>query len=104
MGRLIDADEAKKVLLEERVADDDPNYADAWECNRFLEAAVAGLDDLPTVDAVEVVRCKDCKYYGFWGKNGVNICERWTADPYEASEPKEGDFCSYAERRDDQVH
>ena len=62
MARYIDIDEAKKVLLEERVADDDHNYADAWECNRFLEAAVEGLNDLPTADVTEVKHGKWLPY------------------------------------------
>ena len=49
------------------------------------------IRDMPTVDAVEVVRCKDCKWcvssvcrHGF----GLN----WS---------REDDFCSYGERRTD---
>ena len=53
------------------------------------------LDEAPTVDAVEVVRCKDCKHYdkryaltpgGIW-------CAYWGVDPLA------DDFCSYGERR-----
>ncbi len=40
---------------------------------------------LPTVDAVEVVRCKDCKWYGYyscemggnnWMRDGNGFCDR----------------------------
>lgn len=90
----VDIDEAKKVILEERVADDDPNYADAWECNRFLEAAVAGLDDLPTV---EVIRCKDCQYWQTeWetagGHHFCPMVDRGTDEQF---------YCADGERRDD---
>ena len=50
------------------------------------------IEDAPTVDAVEVVRCKDCKYlmfsdcYGECGKGHMGI-----VSPY--------DFCSYGERK-----
>lgn len=62
MSRYINEEAAKKVLLDERVADNDRNYESAWECNMFLEAAVEGLNDLPADDVVELVRCKDCKH------------------------------------------
>ena len=48
MARLIDAD----VLIEDALTEGVCGYIDA------LQIAIA-----PTVDAVEVVRCKDCKYH-----------------------------------------
>lgn len=30
---------------------------------RGVETCIAVLEDMPTMDAVEVVRCKDCKYH-----------------------------------------
>ena len=55
------------------------------------------LDNAPTVDAVEVVRCKDCSYWdkATVNKNGFLIC------PASGMEITEGDFCSYGERRTD---
>ena len=47
------------------------------------------IDVQPTVDAVEVVRCKDCK------RNGTELC------PMLFTEMKDDDFCSYGERRED---
>lgn len=48
----------------------------------------------PTVDAVEVVRCKDCKWYnprgGVAGQKTI-ICSYQSGDF----------FCSYGERRED---
>ena len=49
-------------------------------------AAIAGQ---PTVDAVEVVRCKDCKY------------EKTCSILWESKEPKENGYCSLGERKDD---
>jgi hypothetical protein len=49
-----------------------------------------------TVDAVEVVRCKDCIYYEI-GKDYEPYCNHVTHGiPY----PKADDFCSYGERKD----
>lgn len=64
------------------------------------EIRCATVDDLmnaPTIDAVPVVRCEDCKYFhkslafirgGVWcDHHGIDI--------------DEDDFCSYGEKRDD---
>lgn len=56
----------------------------------------------PTVDAVPVVRCKDCKYYRY-GKHFTDIkfCQRL---PYYAAEgglnTADDDFCSCGERKE----
>lgn len=44
-------------------------------------------------DAVPVIRCKDCKWYGKIGC-AVNIVD-------ESDEPKENDYCSWAERKEE---
>ena len=50
--------------------------------------------DAPSVDAVEVVRCKDCKHYDL-APNGFNgMCNRQYATFYAH------DFCSYGERKE----
>ena len=85
MARLIDAD----VLIDEANSDGAYGYVDAKQ-----------IADAPTVDAVEVVRCKDCKYYkpqkksAHW-ENSVNYCNRIVTikvQPY--------DFCSYGEQKE----
>ena len=56
------------------------------------------VDSVPTVDAVPVVRCKDCTHYDL----GVclKIYSDGSAHP-EAWQPrKPDDFCSYGERKD----
>lgn len=32
----------------------------------FLEGIIKSIEDAPTIDAVEVVRCKDCKWYSIY--------------------------------------
>lgn len=80
--RLIDAD-----LLEEQfgISDED----------------LLALDEIrhaPTVDAVVVTRCKDCKYAyinSFSASSGVALCTL-------SGQPMQQDnFCSYGERRED---
>lgn len=50
------------------------------------------IEDAPTIDAVEVVRCKDCKYWveSFKGCKRNPCVEAWHRH----------DFCSYGERRE----
>jgi len=64
--------------------------------NEMLQA----LAEAPTVDAVPVVRCKDCKQWG--GVAFGNVCRRWSA-PLAGMKNCTGpnDFCSYGERRTD---
>ena len=59
-----------------------PIDADALKAKAFGDRKglihTADVDDAPTVDAVPVVRCKDCKYFiqtVFFG-NKMNACRR----------------------------
>lgn len=58
---------------------------------------VQDIADAPAVDAVEVVRCKDCK----WLYNGLDMycCTKHTG--LALITPDGSGFCSYGERRAD---
>ena len=61
---------------------------------------VEDIENAPTIDAVGVVRCKDCKHYGYEPyDNGDKCCVRWE----EWIFPFENDFCSYGERKDNET-
>jgi len=47
------------------------------------------LDEVPSIDAVPVIRCKDCKYY----KENTLVCGRYGLE--------DDDYCSWAERREE---
>ena len=55
------------------------------------------LEDTPTVDVVEVVRCKDCKWYAPNNDHSWLGCTFDTRCPED--EPRADDFCSYGERK-----
>lgn len=58
------------------------------------------IDDAPTVDAVEVVRCKDCVFYKEtedWDGSKYFACHKRAAVLIMQMKPD--DFCSYGERR-----
>lgn len=81
--RLIDADELKGKAIADP---DDGEY--------FVYCQ--DIDEAPTVDAVPVVRCKDCKYYK--PDEYECGCDFAGGLPYV----KAGDFCSYGERNEDE--
>lgn len=83
MPRLIDADEAKRCAKEYF---DDPVMLLSMELI---------LDISPTVDAVEVVRCRDCKHCD--PENHHCDHHMGTAAPLRR---KHDDFCSYGERKE----
>lgn len=56
----------------------------------------AFVQELPTIDAVPVVRCKDCKYLIAPG-----LCSNPMAVGFNALEPNEDDFCSRGEKKEE---
>ncbi len=92
MSRLIDADALRKKI------------SDVYENKNIYQM----IDEVSTVDAVSVVRCKDCKW---WDKlDGTSYgycqaCKHWyMSDHWEISiyRTYEGDwFCADGERRED---
>ena len=98
--RLIDADALHDFVSEE--FKDDVPYEWAW--------ALTAVDHAPAVDAVPVLRCRDCKYWDDGdGKSlrsdGVSFA-RCKAHNYLIDGrhtgwcPTENDFCSYGKRKD----
>lgn len=75
---------------------------DADVASRWMEQNEAYMDAeilraIPTVDAVPVVRCKDCKHAyinSFSAASGAALCSS------SAKVMQQDDFCSYGERRD----
>ena len=97
--RLIDADELTTNVLTEDMMSDIWND-DVEACEDFLTL----IEDAPTIDAVEVVRCKDCKYYKPSAVASRNMCFRKDVDRTQVCyDFQPGDFCSYGERRTDET-
>ena len=61
-------------------------------CKSFVHRD--SLKNAPTVDAVEVVRCKDCRLYVENKEAVTTYCRRGLRDVYARPD----DFCSYGER------
>ena len=103
--RLIDADALKNALIECTPYAIDPVYRNT-NSNIDMFTAIEILDELPTIDAVPVVRCKECEYYNTTGcSKGFGWCEsmdRGVSDDFycangkqlnKESEGKEVDDC-----------
>ena len=86
--RLIDADAAKLTAND---------YA-MFRCQLGgLVDVVEFLNDMPTVDAVPVVRCKDCKYGEV---DDADLPTQYLCNYHGADWNDENHFCSYGERND----
>ena len=67
-----------------------------------IAEAIRILDDAPTVDAVEVVRCKNCRDCEMCypeKRLDKEATQAWLCKRYKEYR-KPDDFCSYGERRD----
>ena len=70
---------------------------DNWPVEISLKDVKRIIREIPVVDAVEVVRCKNCKHKGFTVQTtGAIWCEQHKAFLYMGNDH----FCSYGERRD----
>ena len=73
------------------------DISDCTDVEDIFSAVITYLFEQPTVDAVEVVRCKDCKH--FVSPQGVPCCDNFYGLGFPAHSGD--DFCSYGERRND---
>lgn len=107
MSRLIDAD---ALRADYGMAEDCKNCKTGYrscEYDRIYSKMdfCGWLDDAPTVDAVPVVRCKDCKHWKT--AEGVNLSKRVRLCTYHIWHQyarHDEDFCSRGERKDGEAH
>lgn len=100
--RLVNADEALRLFGEEYEKTKELIHNGETQLDSlaegFTEADHIIKYVLPTVDAVPVVRCKDCEHYD------MGVCLKIYSDGnvhLEAwQERKPDDFCSYGKRKD----
>lgn len=91
MARLIDAD---AVIRHKRKMSGADFGGEFWD-----EAVLASdIKNAPTIDAVPVVRCKDCKH---WHKDTVFCGYMSYGEASERVNWYANDFCSYGERKED---
>lgn len=82
MSRYIDRDELKKKMRE--------NYIDY-----IYDDDIDFIDEIPTADVAEVVRCKDCKWFTYHKWKECSWCRKlhipWVGEDF---------FCKDGERRE----
>ena len=82
--RLIDANALKKAIR-----------AESWKQETMIQLAIDYIDiiidEQPSVDAVEVVECRDCKHFEKMKSNNSFFCNEY------GGAVKENDYCSRAE-------
>lgn len=84
--RLIDADRAMEIVRDQGIA-----HPNAYHLTNY---AMLMLREAPTVDAVEVVRCREFKYHEDTDATGLKHC------CLIGKTVRYNDFCSYGERKD----
>lgn len=85
--RLIDADKLKADVVSWENCYN--GFSDTYDKAMIIDT----IDEQPTIDAVPVVRCGECKY-----REKNHYCVKW-GQPYLC---KDDCFCSYGERRSDE--
>ena len=86
--RLVDAHEVEELFYKQV----------EYGATDLMDAFDDALQDAKTVDAVEVVRCKECKHFDEHTKKCYVFCH----DCIEVQLEVDSDhFCSYGERRTD---
>ena len=92
--------------MEKRLIDVKPlgrkvSYIKCKENGGIFERCVVDwcdIEDAPTVDAVQVVRCANCKYFELYGLE--DSCGHPRLEHHgQATSCKADDFCSYGEKK-----
>ena len=86
---MVDADALEKKLHELALDDWNQGVSTSWS-NAYLECEDM-VYNAQTVDAVEVVRCKDCEWWNSKEETCIEIGGLW----------RSSDFCSWGERKED---
>ena len=93
MSRYIDADALIEACEQWKESVEQDAQDAAW--NHGIDACINEIKHhAPTVNAVEVVRCKDCKYNSCSPDSGNACC-----DTFYGMTDQMG-FCSYGERKE----
>lgn len=95
--KLIDADAFKKSVL----TDFWEHYTQCHDTDQtsLMDMVMDNLDEQPTIDAVPVVRCRDCIGKSTWYKNESSD-EFYICGMSGMYIVKDTDYCSYGERKE----
>lgn len=86
-----------------RLVDIEQVYCSDCEEKDVCEKVICDVKEIPTIDAVPVVRCKDCKFYRKFRtkryKQLIRLCYRMGKHDMEYPVNPD-DFCSYGQRKE----
>ena len=88
--RLIDADWVLEHIKPYELSDEDWSVTGGTAIRLIHNA----IDRAPTIDAVSVVRCKNCGYFGLNDEN-VPYC----FNPFGLDDPDPNGFCNYGRKK-----
>ena len=98
-----------------------PIDADAWferidadhcaSCRRLpcpcskcgIGIARESIENTPTLDAVPVIRCTKCEYYGPGDHAGFWRCENWGVDINSQASPPETFYCADGQPKEEET-
>ena len=86
--RLIDADKLKYY---------GNHIGDEYE-DRFHDFQYVDRDQIDKAPSIDIVRCKECKWYGNEQKKIYECCTYWAQNGGVLVPMKPDDYCSYGER------
>ena len=95
-------DVREKLSTEKRLIDADAFLEKMKRTSRYFDV-VFDVEEMPTVDAVEVVRCRKCKHWkpsGSKAGNSFSDMEYIGGCEFTNYYRTESDFCSYGERKE----
>ena len=107
MSRLIDANKVVKAILAERdkipyeLVSEKP-FKHGNSMRGGIRKALRCVEQAPTIDAVLVVRCRDCQHWkptGSKAGNSFSDMEYIGGCEFTKYCRRESDFCSYGERK-----
>lgn len=103
--RLIDANALRKRMFSYYSCVDENSSKKYYKGETLMSYEVADMiedciDNAPTVEAVEVVRCKDCKCWTECESSLLGKVMCCTGQGSAYIQKAEDDFCSYGERRE----
>ena len=88
-----------KRLIDANAADVERIYC-TYGAYCTLEDVQQWLDERPTVDALEVIRCRDCKYHRWEQELCHGRIEHFCSNPKGLTVVRKDTFCSYGERKE----
>lgn len=92
--RMIDADKLQETLVKKKSGPANIKYTDGF--NDALLRVKSIVHSTPTIDAVPVVRCRNCKHW--LPRQGCSGCHHRSG----LWEPQEDDYCSLGKRKEDE--